>query len=296
MNSIKFVKYLLLLIIVSLQLSLKGQSELFASELEMQIHQALYNFHFTEARLLRENITIQQPTTAIIFKTQELWWEAISTDGSFSAVNDAINRYHEQYIPVTQDIGCLYFAALELRISVASKRYYAAFQNWRQITTELKKHPLDTTDTVSLFIHGIANCIKGELQRKFPFLVKDKLSFQENITKGVDMLESCCQSTNSIISSESHYYLMRYYSDILHSNALSLPHSQHLIDLFPDNYVFRYYHILNLMETDTFDKTNEAITTGIQNNDNSNYYSQIQRNYSSQLMNLLIELNNKKSK
>lgn len=286
----KFAKYLFLLIIASLQLSLKGQSEqLFTSDSEIRIHQALYNFHFNEAILLRMDMEIQQPTTAIILKTQELWWEAISTNSSLSSVNDTINNYQERYATNKPDIKNLYFAALQLRISASSKCYYAAFKNWRHLSNELENYPLEETDTISLFIHGIANCIKGELQRKLPFLVRDNYTFQENITTGVNMLESCCQCTDSIISNESHYYLMRYYSDILKSNTISLPHSQHLIDDFPDNYIFRYYHILNLMETGAFDKANEAIITGIQNSNNNEYYSQIQRNYSSQLMKLLIK-------
>lgn len=291
MKYTKAAKYGFLLLIMSLNLSLKGQNELFSSELEVKIHQALYSFHFDEAKLLQNNIDIKQPTIAIILKTQELWWEAISMDDSFSAVNNAIDNYHKQCIETTEDIENLYFAALELRISASSKHYYAAFKNWRHITNELKNYPLEQKDTVSLFIHGIANCTKGELQRKIPFLVRDSFTFQENMTKGVEMLERCCKSPNSIINSESHYYLMRYYSDILHEYDQSLQHSSYLINIYPDNYIFRYYHILNLMETGAYEIARDAITAGIQYSNNQGSYSKIQRNYYSHLMRIVFETN-----
>ena len=287
----KLTKFGFLLIILSLNLSLKGQSELFSSELEIKVHQALYSFHFDEAKWMQNNIDIEQPTIAIILKTQELWWETISSDGSFIAVNNAINNYHKQCIETTQNIENLYFAALEMRISATSKHYYTAFKNWRIITNELKNYPLEQKDTVSLFIHGITNCTKGELQRKIPFLVRDSYTFQENMTKGVEMLQCCCKSTNSIINSESHYYLMRYYSDILNEYDKSLQHSSYLINTFPDNYIFRYYHILNLMETGAYEIALETINTGIQDSYNQESYSEIQRNYYSQLMRILLETN-----
>jgi len=105
------------------------------------------------------------------------------------------------------------------------------------------------------------------------------------------MLQCCCKSTNSIINSESHYYLMRYYSDILNEYDKSLQHSSYLINTFPDNYIFRYYHILNLMETGAYEIALETINTGIQDSYNQESYSEIQRNYYSQLMRILLETN-----
>jgi hypothetical protein len=168
-------------------------------------------------------------------------------------------------------------------VHTAEKNYLRAWKEWKNFETFIIKNNEDFDKETSVFINGIYHCMKSELKKRFPLFIKDSTSYIDHLIKGIWLLEESTHAQNEVISFEAHYFLMRVYSDMQSSCLKSVNHSKVLLERFPENYIFRYYHSKYLNTIGEKENASKIINDGLKAL-STDYLNNQQRSYGVELL------------
>ncbi|PID93453.1 MAG: hypothetical protein CSA95_07775 [Bacteroidetes bacterium] len=230
---------------------------------EEEFFMALYHLDLPHAGKRLEAIREDDPVKGIMGQLQLLWWEHISRDASLSPLLQHLDSIEELLPEVPIELS-LYYHGMRLKIYRSQKQYYRAWKAWKAIEAHEEACIAANDSENAQFLSGIYYCTKGELQRHFTLRLREGASVRKSMEKGLLLLERSSHASNKAIRYQSHYLLMRLYAKHYKNYHQSLAHSTPLIEAFPENYLFRYFHIRYLQETDKKKEASRSLHRGLE--------------------------------
>ncbi|NCD13555.1 MAG: hypothetical protein EOL93_13510 [Epsilonproteobacteria bacterium] len=228
----------------------RAQKKAAAGNPKSGLYQAIMNLDFPAARGYLSSIDLVNTEAGIVGETQFLWWYAISEGESLHPLLLLIDSL-TTLLPTPEDpLLSTHFSMVKMRLFALESNYIKAWKAWAAVEKNLPALLQQKNDSLIYLIEGMCRCIKGELQQKIPLLMRDSVTHSVNTAKGIHLLRLCTTNQNPVIRGEANYYLMRYYADITINPLEALTYSTYLITTYPQNYIFRYYHIQILLAID----------------------------------------------
>jgi len=249
---------------------------------EILFFEALFHLDIKQAKDILEDIEPLDQTAYLIGSVQLQWWDAISSGKSLNSLLHYIDSTERTFskIPVYLE---MHFTSMRLRVHTAEKNYLRAWREWKTFESFVINNSELFDKETSTFINGIYHCMKSEQKKRFPLLTKDSTSYIDHLIKGTGLLEESTHAQNEVISFEAHYFLMRVYSDMQSSCLQSVNHSRALLEKFPENYIFRYYHCNYLNTIGENENASKTIRDGLEAL-NTDYLNDQQKSYGSELL------------
>jgi len=258
-------KYFLLAIVISMT---SGNSPLQANSVKSDANQAmiaLYNFQFqvSDSIIRRMEENFSEHYMPHLMRAQYYWWQIISNDldllqqGNYRAslvkaeslAKEKVKTKNYNYNDVFQFIN-LY--ALKARIELLNSEYLRALRHMRN-SVEFLELSLGKENIHPDFhlTSGLYNYMAEYGSRRYPFLMVYALFYPRgDMQKGLEQLKLAAYSSNIVIKSEAHYFLMKILLELEQDFTQALHHAAWLVSEYPDNliYLYHYHEILLLLK------------------------------------------------
>ena len=229
-----------------------------------RFYQYLYNYKFLSADTVLRSIGKQNysPRVVSILEISLAWWQIISgecspesADSLFQKIDSEIDLIENK----TQKSDLSQDEYIQLIILYSYKSRLHNYQNNRLASFNAFKHSFKYFEELEPcesgycdmynFIAGMYYALGGHLREQFSpvFLLGLDRNYADK-EKGYTLLDQCTRSRNSQIRTESIYFLMKLYYEIQEDPVYASKFSGQLVNLYPDNLVFRFNHILILIE------------------------------------------------
>ncbi len=227
-------------------------------------YQNLYNYKFLSADTVLRSIGNQNysPRVVSILEISLAWWQIISGEGSQEKIDSLFQKIDSEIDLIenkTQKSDHSQDEYIQLIILYSYKSRLHNYQNNRLASFNAFKHSFKYFEELEPcesgycdmhnFIAGMYYTLGGHLQEQFSpvFLLGLDRNYADK-EKGYTLLDQCTRSRNSQIRTESIYFLMKLYYEVQKDPDSASKYSNQLVNLYPDNLVFRFNHILILNE------------------------------------------------
>jgi hypothetical protein len=222
----------------------------------------LYNYRFLSADSSLHQIEQAEADNGIVNLLQITyqWWLIISGESDPSGIDPLLGKIDRSINEILKKNSADELSRDELFQIIAMYSFksrvqnllhnrlssYAAFNTSMDYFDQLS--PCDKTSCdMYNFVAGMYYSLGGFMKKEHPslfFLTFDNRYADQE--KGYLLLQQGTQSANQQIRTESIYFLMKLYLEVQDDPKAASKYSELLVNLFPDNLVFRFNHILTL--------------------------------------------------
>ncbi len=257
----------------------------------------LYHFQFAKADSVAKQLKKQFPTDPLsyIFSANCNWWKIISGESDEMYKKnfyDELN-YSLQYLKIKDDNHLTYddiFNYINVysyyaRIDLMEGNYFKALKQIDNFIDYQKKSfgkealypPFNLTS--GLYNYTIPYSIKH-----YPFLVPSLLFVPGGDQDlGLKQLTLAALSTDILVKTEAHYFLMKIYTDMAENYSLASAHAEYLINAYSDNLLYRYYYFELLVKQKKYPQAEQQMNM-IKQYSNNKELSANQKNYFTNLV------------
>jgi len=217
-----------------------------------KIYTEIYSYNFSEAYQSLKNQKHEPKAEAALW-VNYYWWLAIS--GENEAENFAnCNLWLKKLEAVltnekNKNNEYLFYKvmlhAYQSRLSMFFKNYLKAGLNLHYCNTELKTsiQKIEEFDKF-YFSSGLYYYFVEKSLTDYPILYAYLAFFPKgDKNTGIQFLKKATENTDIMVRTESLYFLMRIYFEFEKNYATSLIYVNKLIEMYPQNLVFRYYKV-----------------------------------------------------
>jgi hypothetical protein len=223
---------------------------------------AIYNFRFNTAdSIIRKHLTEDKDAAKHLLSTYYYWWLIISGEDNSnfrkdynSEIQKAIKLLDLKKSEINnQDIEQYILAyALKVRIELLNYQVLSGLVHLNNCIGYIKKSFNKEKEHEMFYLtSGLYNYFSARSQKDYPFLTPYLIFYPKgNIEIGINQLLSAYRSENTFLKTESAYFLMKIYLEQEKKYDRANFFSKYLLNQYPDNLLFRYYHFLILLNLD----------------------------------------------
>ncbi len=219
---------------------------------------ALYSFDFEAAGNLINLMLDKYPRHYLphFAKTNLVWWKTLTLPYNESIENDFYTTARNTLSMIPNpalDEEIFYYInvyAMIARMDAKNGQMIKAYRSGRQCLKQIE----ESLNRVTIFegfllTSGIYNYMTVYAGRKNPiFRLYSLLYPSGDAAKGVAMLQKATESSDLLLKTESHYFLLRIFLDMEENPAKAEKHGRWLTETFPDNLIFQYYYLQSLKQ------------------------------------------------
>lgn len=255
--------------------------------------QALYCFDFFKADSISEVFLHRYPDhfMAYLSRANYYWWMILTNPDSVdysTRFNENVNRsVHFQSINCDQnpDFKTVFYSislfAISARLELMNGNYFSALRRgMRSVNYIGYSHQKADYYQGFYLTTGLYLYILDLATRRNPLLrVYNLLYLPGDKETGIEYLMRASETDHFIWNTEANYFLMRIYEGVENEPNKSLNHSQVLVSKYPDNILFRYYHLMNLVAVADLEKYHSEAQDVIDLIENHRGLSELQKMY-----------------
>ncbi len=256
-------------------ISFQLNSQVFNSQKDSLIvdrfYQGLYDYKFSTADSVLQNIRNNNisPKISNLLYISYNWWQIISGENDQDNIDSLFKKIDFNIELIKSNTGkseptqeefiqLIFLYSYKSRLNNYQSNRLASFSAFKQSFNYFEELiPCDSgyCDMYN-FIAGMYYALGGHLHEQFsPIFIFGLNRDYADTEKGYQLLNQCTYSKNKQIQVESIYFLMKLYFEVQDDPVSAAKYSVKLVNMYPDNLVFRFNHFLALNEQK---KTTEA--------------------------------------
>jgi len=177
------------------------------------------------------------------------WWMIISGEKSSEFKKELLHKLEvtkQEITDANNDLALIYLMSFELRVHFYYNDFFSAFLNLSEINRRLndyEKSQGSLKNEYFILVKNLVNYMNSFINDKYPFYYK-LLIHQPCVDKkySIEQLKRLTKSKNTIVSTESNYFLMKIFFENDHDFQSAEKHARILVDNYPGNFIFSYYY------------------------------------------------------
>lgn len=210
----------------------------------------LYHFRFNDAYDKIKDSGNFNNLTSSIYKLNYYWWLLITSNNKehlikcFSSIIECKYNLNKLEDNPNNSLYRIYIEAFYLRLFLFNKQYLKAYKQSKILTLNIQKlSKLNINNDLNNLLIGLFELFGSLAYKKYPFFINDSVYKTLSTQTGLAILEECTKSEEPFIKTEAIYFLMKVNLEVFQNYQEAIKFSQQLIETFPENILFKYYHI-----------------------------------------------------
>ncbi len=222
--------------------------------------QALYCFDFFKADSISKAFLHRYPEhfMAYLARANYFWWMILTNPDSVDYnihFNENVNRsihYQTTNCNQTNEFATLFYSislfAISARLELMNGNYFGALRRGMRSVNYIDVSHQKTEYYKGFYLtSGLYLYIIDVATLRYPlFRLYNLLYLAGDKETGIEYLQKASATGYFIWSTEADYFLMRIFGGTENEPYKSFVHSKALTEKYPDNIIYRYYHLLNM--------------------------------------------------